>query len=283
MGPTNLKFNRPIAIEVPHLASLACDWREVVVLRSENGETWKEHNFAQSPSGVATDAEKAAIRDTMLEVVERVDSDSELRRRNVHRIVTNDFPLYFALVTRVRVQIEQLGSEGGLLNSSVVPAVQSLYPDGALQKRIRIGLQALPITEQLLLRVGKDPRICCSPVVTIEPRRRKFHKPITLAIPIAKTVTQSMLNQSVDTQTLRLLCSITGTFLSLFLAALITPVSSFSSFASSALLSRVNVACMFHHFPNFLGCHLRIALLQLVEPTEPTVSIRHLLAALSDW
>ena len=50
-----------------------------------------------------------------------------------------------------------------------------------------------------------------SPVVTVEPRRRKFHKAITLSIPTPRAHSQGMINQySGNAPTLRLLCSITG-------------------------------------------------------------------------
>ena len=50
-----------------------------------------------------------------------------------------------------------------------------------------------------------------SPIVTLEPRRRKFHKPITMTIPIPKSNSDPVLNGfGGDTPTLRLLCSITG-------------------------------------------------------------------------
>lgn len=50
-----------------------------------------------------------------------------------------------------------------------------------------------------------------SPIVTVEPRRRKFHKPITLTIPLPQAATRGMINQyNGDAPTLRLLCSITG-------------------------------------------------------------------------
>jgi hypothetical protein len=55
-------------------------------------------------------------------------------------------------------------------------------------------------------------RVAVSPIVTVEPRRRKFHKPITLTIPVPKASQKGMLNQygGQETPTLRLLCSITG-------------------------------------------------------------------------
>lgn len=50
-----------------------------------------------------------------------------------------------------------------------------------------------------------------SPIVTLEPRRRKFHKPITMTIPVPKSNSDPVLNGfGGDTPTLRLLCSITG-------------------------------------------------------------------------
>ena len=55
--------------------------------------------------------------------------------------------------------------------------------------------------------------------MTVEPRRRKFHKPITLTIPVPVAASKGMINQySGDTPTLRLLCSITGRDLSTSLA-----------------------------------------------------------------
>lgn len=54
-------------------------------------------------------------------------------------------------------------------------------------------------------------RVAVSPICTIEPRRRKFHKPITLTIPVPQAATRGMINQYTgDAPTLRLLCSITG-------------------------------------------------------------------------
>lgn len=48
-----------------------------------------------------------------------------------------------------------------------------------------------------------------SPIVTLEPRRRKFHKPITMTLPVPKS-SQDPVFLAGDTPTLRLLCSITG-------------------------------------------------------------------------
>ena len=45
-------FSRPVIIEVPHFASLRGKEREIVILRSDNGETWKEHTLEATEDAV---------------------------------------------------------------------------------------------------------------------------------------------------------------------------------------------------------------------------------------
>jgi len=71
-------------------------------------------------------------------------------------------------------------------------------------------LQAQPVPIEVLAKMLGN-RVAVSPIVTVEPRRRKFHKPITLTIPVPKAAQKGMLNQyGGETPTLRLLCSIIG-------------------------------------------------------------------------
>jgi ankyrin len=42
----------PVIIEVPHFASLRNKEREIVILRSDNGETWKEHTLEATEDAV---------------------------------------------------------------------------------------------------------------------------------------------------------------------------------------------------------------------------------------
>jgi len=69
-----------------------------------------------------------------------------LYQRRVTRVITNDFPVYFALVTRIRQETKVIGMEGGLISSTVVPQVQAVFPDGAIQKSIRVGVQVIKNT-----------------------------------------------------------------------------------------------------------------------------------------
>lgn len=39
-------------IEVPHFASLRGKQREIIVLRSDNGETWKEHTLEANEEAI---------------------------------------------------------------------------------------------------------------------------------------------------------------------------------------------------------------------------------------
>ena len=73
-----------------------------------------------------------------------------------------------------------------------------------------IHFQAQPIPPELTAKLLGN-RVAVSPIVTVEPRRRKFHKPITLTIPVPQAAGKGMINQyNGETPTLRLLCSITG-------------------------------------------------------------------------
>lgn len=43
---------RPVIIEVPHFASLRGREREITILRSDNGESWREHTLEASDDAV---------------------------------------------------------------------------------------------------------------------------------------------------------------------------------------------------------------------------------------
>lgn len=57
------------------------------------------------------------------------------------RIISQDFPQYFAVISRIRQEVHAIGPEGGMVSSTVVPQVQAVFPQGALTKKIKVGLQ----------------------------------------------------------------------------------------------------------------------------------------------
>ncbi|KAF6316840.1 ankyrin 3 [Rhinolophus ferrumequinum] len=202
MGPAGAQFLGPVIVEIPHFGSMRGKERELIVLRSENGETWKEHQF---------DSKNEDVTELLNGMDEELDSPEELGKKRICRIVTKDFPQYFAVVSRIKQESNQIGPEGGILSSTTVPLVQASFPEGALTKRIRVGLQAQPVPDEIVKKILGN-KATFSPIVTVEPRRRKFHKPITMTIPVPPPSGEGVSNgyKGDTTPNLRLLCSITG-------------------------------------------------------------------------
>ncbi|XP_065263235.1 ankyrin-3 isoform X3 [Emys orbicularis] len=202
MGPAGAQFLGPVIVEIPHFGSMRGKERELIVLRSENGETWKEHQY---------DSKHEDLNEILNGMDEELDSAEELEKKRICRIVTKDFPQYFAVVSRIKQESNQIGPEGGVLSSTTVPHVQASFPEGALTKRIRVGLQAQPVPDEIVKKILGN-KATFSPIVTVEPRRRKFHKPITMTIPVPPPSGEGVTNgyKGDTTPSLRLLCSITG-------------------------------------------------------------------------
>ncbi|KAL4712470.1 hypothetical protein ACJJTC_007486 [Scirpophaga incertulas] len=199
LQPQGAKFLAPVIIEVP-IFTAPCKEREIVILRSDTGETWQDHYLHNNDNPMIQEA----LQRERLEYGPGGEALGE-RGERVTRIVTCDFPHYLAVVSRVRQEVHIIGPEGGTVSSAHIPQVQALFPPQALTKRIRVGLQAHGASAELKARTL--PRhVAVAPVITVEPRRRKFHRSITLTSPLPQGVQQD--KQS--TSTLRLLCSIMG-------------------------------------------------------------------------
>ncbi|KAG5272708.1 hypothetical protein AALO_G00168470 [Alosa alosa] len=201
LGPSSMQFLGPVIVEIPHFASLGRGDRELVVLRSENGSVWKEHRNRYGDD----------VLETILNGMdEDLESQEELEKKRIRRIISTDFPLYFAVVSRIQQESDLIGPEGGQLTSKLVPQVQAIFPETAVTKRVRLGLQAQPIPDELVTRqLGNQATF--SPVVTVEPRRRKFHRPIGLRVPLPPSWRESPRDAGEgDTTSLRLLCSVIG-------------------------------------------------------------------------
>ncbi|XP_045924580.1 ankyrin-3-like [Micropterus dolomieu] len=202
VGPAGAQFLGPVIVEIPHFGSMRGQERELILLRSENGESWKEHLY---------DYKTDDLNQLLSGMDEELDSPEELERKRICRIITKDFPQYFAVVSRIRQETNQMGPEGGTLCSRSVPLVQASFPEGALTKKIKVGLQAQPVPDETVKKILGN-RATFSPIVTVEPRRRKFHKPITMTIPVPPLSGEGLTNgyKGDCTPCLRLLCSITG-------------------------------------------------------------------------
>ncbi|XP_051951923.1 ankyrin-1-like isoform X1 [Xyrauchen texanus] len=201
LGPASMQFLGPVIVEIPHFAALGRGDRELVVLRSENGSVWKEHRNRYGDE----------VLETILNGMdEDLESQEELGKKRIRRIISTDFPLYFAVVSRIQQENELIGPEGGYLTSKLVPMVQASFSETAVTKRVRLGLQAQPVPDELVAKLLGN-QATFSPVVTVEPRRRKFHRPIGLRIPLPPSWRESPRDTGEgDTTSLRLLCSVIG-------------------------------------------------------------------------
>lgn len=217
MGPQGCKFLGPVVLEIPHYASLRNREREIVILRSDSGEKWYEHPIVATEQAVEEAlgctlelAAAAAVSGDGLDALSTGHQQQQQQPHTQHhdelataklritRIITNDFPKYFALVSRVRHESHAVSEVGGVISSTIVPKAQAVFPEKALQKKIKISLQAMPIPPELVAKMFGN-RVAVSPIVTIEPRRRKFHKAITLTIPLPKSPLKVPMSSHSDT------------------------------------------------------------------------------------
>uniref|UniRef100_A0A8C6JFW8 Uncharacterized protein n=1 Tax=Melopsittacus undulatus TaxID=13146 RepID=A0A8C6JFW8_MELUD len=201
LGPAGAQFLSPVIVEIPHFASYGRRDRELVVLRSENGSMWKEHRNRY---------EESYMEQLLSGMDEELESLEELDKKRVCRIITNDFPLYFVVMSRICQDCDVIGPEGGSLKSTLVPMVQATFPDTAVTKRVKLALQAQPVPDELVTKLLGN-QATFSPIVTVEPRRRKFHRPIGLRIPLPPSWKDNPRDSGEgDTTSLRLLCSVIG-------------------------------------------------------------------------
>ncbi|XP_064174181.1 ankyrin-3-like [Anguilla rostrata] len=152
VGPAGAQFLGPVIVEIPHFGSMRGKERELIVLRSDNGETWKEHQYDYRPEELS-------------HLLNGMDEDS---------------------------------AEPGSGDCSNTAAVA-------------LCAKAQPVPDELVKKLVGS-RATFSPIVTVEPRRRKFHKPITMTIPVPPPSAEGMSNgyRGDSAPCLRLLCSITG-------------------------------------------------------------------------
>ena len=83
---------RPVIIEVPHFAALRGKEREIVILRSDNGETWREHTLE-------------ATEDAVQEVLqESFDADG----KETHFQISQTQPLYIYIYIKIVIPMTRI-------------------------------------------------------------------------------------------------------------------------------------------------------------------------------
>ena len=204
MSPAGEKFKSPVLIEIPHFASCASAEREIIVLRSDDGETWYEHVSDQVENGEIYQDVVTSVVTKNDDDLERIYDVLEVSKGRVIRILTSVFPRYFAVITRVREEVKSVGPDGGKVVLPQEPKLRATFPKNALYKKIKVGLQVQSLRPEIVQAAfGRSVEV--SKMIAVEPRKRKFHQPIFVSIPLPCSP-----SKVTDNTDIRLLCSVTG-------------------------------------------------------------------------
>jgi len=188
---TPAPFLAPVLIEVPHFASITNN-REIIVLRSDTGKKWFLHSNT-------TDNEN--LERFLATSTNNLVSNNNNKSTNMTTITTLHFPQYFAIISRPYQETSFIGPDGGVLRSQLEPQAQCSLPPHSITKQISLGLSVLPVKKSITQDIVQQGGAVSS-IITIEQRRRKFHKPITVTIPVPGGQNQN--------QNLVMLCSMSG-------------------------------------------------------------------------
>ncbi|XP_023335565.1 uncharacterized protein LOC111706864 [Eurytemora carolleeae] len=97
-----------------------------------------------------------------------------------------------------------MGPDGGKVSLIHDTRCRATFPKHALHKKIKVGLQVQTLSSELVQAAfGRSVEV--SKIVAVEPRKRKFHQPFFVSIPLP--CSGSKINSSTD---IRLICSVTG-------------------------------------------------------------------------
>merc|ERR1719369_725837 len=199
MGQMTSNFKVPVLLEVPHFASVRGGERELIVLRCDDGETWREHTTSYLQTGWQGDDEE--IYADFVANTGITAAYEELDTCRVVRISCCSFPRYFAILSRIKEEVRAIGADGGKVTSSHESHVQAYFPQGALQKKIKVALQVQKVPQNILQLTCPNVPLKFSPLAAIEPRRRRFHNAVQVALPLSAASHK-------DSSRVRLLCSL---------------------------------------------------------------------------
>ena len=73
---------------------------------------------------------------------------------------------------------------------------QVYFPSGSLQKKIKVALQIQNVPETVLSYVWPEEDLRVSPLVAIEPRRRRFHCPVQVMLYLPQVKPNASLKNS---------------------------------------------------------------------------------------
>ena len=71
---------------------------------------------------------------------------------------------------------------------------------------MRVTLQSVNVKPEVVASIAGERVLAVSPLVMLDPRRRKFHRPVTMSVPLSRVP----ISRHAVASDLRLLCSLQG-------------------------------------------------------------------------
>ncbi|OAF70423.1 hypothetical protein A3Q56_01848 [Intoshia linei] len=215
-------LHKIINLEVPHFAALRGNERELIVLRRNKDEKWSIHSTGKySKIGIAENIDCSLISGKRVELsINSIDAISANAGSSVEmygscsktviQFTMKELPVYFAIISRTTIDNLAIGTNGGRLVSSCEENVFSLIFQNAISKTKAIGISTMKMPNLSEYELDKFSKML-SPIVSIEPRRRKFYKEININIPVPSVLLiNDVAPKRVNLAYLRVMCSICG-------------------------------------------------------------------------
>ncbi|XP_065062598.1 ankyrin-3-like isoform X3 [Rhopilema esculentum] len=172
VAPQGLQFLKPIIMELPHFGSLRKRERELIVLRSDpDSDFWREH--------VATRIQSEGIDEEAFGEMPSSPEHGYKSGRQFVKIVSQDLPERFAVVSRPRKEKFLMFPEGGVIKSCVLPKAQVIFKETSLNTSTKVILQIQFVNELLL-----DPADTAkySSIIRLQPHV-KLANPVNVTMP----------------------------------------------------------------------------------------------------
>ena len=161
-----IQLKTPMAIKVTHEAVSDDVTREINVYQTETADN-KRWNRIETTTTVKLD-----------------DSDENNGYMERTLIFLKTVPSYLAVVNQVHTEYGFMDRMGGSLISSFFPGIEIKLENGSVLKQIEVGLSVQSVSKNTLLQLLGQTKVHFSPVLTLKPFRRKFHKAIKVSIPV---------------------------------------------------------------------------------------------------
>ncbi|XP_029438279.1 p53-induced death domain-containing protein 1 isoform X2 [Rhinatrema bivittatum] len=168
LQPHGIHFLQEVQLWMPYVPPRTLRRREVVV-RTFSGQSWS-------------------------------DLSTKVERKGKHKhLACCSVPHFswFLVVSRLVQDQCNVPQEGGMLVSSMEPAIKVKFPPGATEETRSVKMQVLPMDAEKLQEITHDPDSRASPLLCLsQSSSRQFLKPIKIQLPLPNGITGQSLERS---------------------------------------------------------------------------------------